>query len=1287
MPDFDPTPTPGRPAARGPGRPPDPAGGEWAGDVDPPTVRSATPPAMASRGSTDRRAKGDRPEPMASTPPPLPLPGPGDRIDVFDLEESIGAGGMGAVFRAVDTNLDRQVALKILPPDQAVDPEVVRRYYQEGRAAARLDHENIARVYTIGDDGRYHYIAFEYIEGTTIRHRVEADGPLPVGDAVDYTLQIAAALVHAAGRGVVHRDIKPSNIIVTPQGRAKLVDMGLARRFERGEDSGLTRSGMTLGTFDYISPEQALDPRDVDVRSDLYSLGCTLFHMLSGRPPFPEGTVLQKLLQHKEEPPPDIRKLNPGVPDHLAAILVKMMAKDRDRRYQTSEQLARDLLTVAGPLGVRPAAAEARAWMAPAPGPAPAWARHVVWGVPGLAFLLVLATLAWWGDGPIVPALDPAPPPPIAPTVRRPDPAKPARVAPPPEPEAPREFAVDSREDLFRVLAEAPPRSTIVLSDDGPYDLRGPGSRRLAGLVDVTIKAEVGVRPVVRLPREAGAPVGPPPSALLEVAGGRITFDGLVFLVDGPDVPAAIRADDAEVVIRRCVFRRIGNPAPRSRPAAILVRATARAIAGPPAADRPSSLLVDASEFDGGQAGVIASGPVDIAVRDCTFGPAPADLATIWADNPGPGVPPVDVRIVVAHASVLAGAGPVFRFAGAAPRVRVDESAFGPPTLASPTATLVAIDAPDRLDWRGFDNVYGRIGVYLQPPRSGSPRAPIRSFEAWADDPSTVREWGSIGPDRTPWEERNPVEALASGAPEPTRAFRMALTRPGPARPGARQGPSGPLPPPIFLAAPPAAGLLAGAIAAPPATVGGRTEPARPREVATAPAPPSPRPRVDPAGDEMEEMPVGPPPGRPAEDKPDGPGGPDPVGEFTPMPIDSDRTPVAAAVTEVAIPPKVPEPTPAAQAAGPTVIRTARGFLEALDRPGEGESTLVLASDADWTLPACSPRSGTGWTIRADRGATRPRIRFRPDPAAVPAPGGWPAWLTLGSGTLRLEGVDLILAAADAPRTPARRWAAFAVRQGAAELSLTDCTVTIEGASNRSAVVTLPAGDAGEEPPPGVTPTRIRIKDCLIRAGDDLVDVAAGRRLDLDVDNAAIATGGTLVHGHGLPPGRPAGPIRVDLRKATARLAGGLAQLQSAPGEPELPIANVSARDSILATNDADAPLFRVDGQGDLDQIRDRIHWEGRSVAYHQIGTYRRDQSAHLGVVPNRFDRDYWKVAVGPHEEAPIHGDLKFLAGWDPDRTPWTLRPDDVRLRPDSLAAGLGPDLQHVPEPPAGAMP
>ena len=357
---------------------------------EPPTV-------VRPSSSTARRLQA-----VAHTgPAATALPLPGVLIGTFLLEEAIGAGGMGAVFRAHDAQLDRHVALKLLPLDQTGDPEVVQRFYQEGRSAARLDHENIARVFSIGQDGPNHYIAFEYIEGITVRRRVDENGPLPVSEAVDITLQIAQALVHAASRDVVHRDIKPSNIILTPQGRAKLVDMGLARRFERDADHGLTQSGMTLGTFDYISPEQARDPRDVDVRSDLYSLGCTLFQMLTGRPPFPGGTVLQKLLQHQEEPPPEIRGLNPAVPAELARIITKLMAKDRDRRYQSPEQLVRDLLAIAGQLGLSVTPAEQHAWMAASH--RVTWERHLVWFFPALAFLVVVAGLVWWGREPNTP--------------------------------------------------------------------------------------------------------------------------------------------------------------------------------------------------------------------------------------------------------------------------------------------------------------------------------------------------------------------------------------------------------------------------------------------------------------------------------------------------------------------------------------------------------------------------------------------------------------------------------------------------------------------------------------------------------------------------------------------------------------------------------------------------------------------------------------------------------------------------------------------------------------------
>ena len=321
--------------------------------------RSRSGPAPPNESPTVHRGSSSSARKKLASQPPRAahrhrLPVPGEVIDGFLLEEAIGVGGMGAVFRARDTKLDRQVALKLLPPDQAADAEIVPRFYQEGRSAAQLDHENIARVFSIGQDGPFHYIAFEFIEGVTVRQRVETSGLLPVGEAVHIALQIAQALVHAAERGVVHRDIKPSNMIIRPEGRAKLVDMGLARRFERGGDHGLTQSGMTLGTFDYISPEQARDPRDVDVRSDLYSLGCTLFHMLTGRPPFPGRDRASEAdpASGGSRRPTSARSI-PQVPVELANIIAKLMAKDRDRRYQTPEHLVRDLLGVAGAIGLR----------------------------------------------------------------------------------------------------------------------------------------------------------------------------------------------------------------------------------------------------------------------------------------------------------------------------------------------------------------------------------------------------------------------------------------------------------------------------------------------------------------------------------------------------------------------------------------------------------------------------------------------------------------------------------------------------------------------------------------------------------------------------------------------------------------------------------------------------------------------------------------------------------------------------------------------------------------------
>ncbi len=319
---------------------------------------------------------------------------PGDRLGDFELVGYVGGGGMGRVFRAIDTRLGRTVALKVLPPEQAADPDALQRFQNEAQSAARLDHDNIARVHHVGEDRGLHYIVFEFVEGLNVRGLVEQRGPLPLAEVISYTIQVADALAHADARSVVHRDIKPSNVLITAEGRVKLIDMGLARMRHADPAVGdLTASGVTLGTFDYISPEQARDPRNADIRSDIYSLGCTVFFMLVGQPPFPEGTVLQKLLQHQGDQPPDVRQFRPELPEETSRILQKMMAKDPRQRYASAADLAADLLPLAEQTGLRPMSPTSRIWLVPQESPVSFLRRHVPWMATVAAFVGIMVLL------------------------------------------------------------------------------------------------------------------------------------------------------------------------------------------------------------------------------------------------------------------------------------------------------------------------------------------------------------------------------------------------------------------------------------------------------------------------------------------------------------------------------------------------------------------------------------------------------------------------------------------------------------------------------------------------------------------------------------------------------------------------------------------------------------------------------------------------------------------------------------------------------------------------------
>jgi serine/threonine protein kinase len=467
----------------------------------------------------------------------------GSTLGPYRLERFIGGGGMGAVFRATDTTLDRTVAVKVLAGRQADDEEMLKRFRNEAQSAARLDHENIGRVHAVGSDEGWHYIVFEYIEGTNLRDLVRERGPFDVASAVDIAMQIADALEHASERDVVHRDIKPSNIVITPAGRARIVDMGLARLHHPADDRDLTVSGMTLGTFDYISPEQARDPRAADVRSDLYSLGCTIFYVLTGRPPFADGTMVQKLLQHQQSPPPALDEIRPDVPRRLAAIVARLMAKDPEDRYQRPAVLVADLAAFAEEEGLEVAAARP---VTPPP-PRRAAANRLPWLVP-LVGLVAVVSAAWLRS-----AVDRG--------GDRPDPS--AAAAPGPRPAsivistaAPTPTAVGSLADAVRRVTDG---GTVELAYDG---VRVEHPVSLAGK-RVTVVAATGARPVVEF--TAGRKTAAGGSAVAcDVADGTLVLKGLAVRVaeqaPGADTISLFGVGSGRLICEDVLLRMPGDP-------------------------------------------------------------------------------------------------------------------------------------------------------------------------------------------------------------------------------------------------------------------------------------------------------------------------------------------------------------------------------------------------------------------------------------------------------------------------------------------------------------------------------------------------------------------------------------------------------------------------------------------------------------------------------------------------------------------------------------------------------
>jgi serine/threonine protein kinase len=268
--------------------------------------------------------------------------GPG--LPGYELLGRLGRGGMAFVYKACDLRRQRIVAIKVSDPSLGDDPEVAARFHQEQALAVRLTHPNLVVAYDAGQVEDILYLVLEFIEGHDLAWVVRQRGPLPVAEACEVVRQAALGLHHLHKQGLVHRDVKPANLMLTPSGQVKLLDLGVARLLHVPTPEGpITSHGQCLGTFDYMAPEQCHDCHAVDGRADIYALGCTLYELLAGQPPFAGAayeSVFLKMKAHVEAPVPPIRERRPDVPERLAAVLERMLAKDRTGRFASAARVA-----------------------------------------------------------------------------------------------------------------------------------------------------------------------------------------------------------------------------------------------------------------------------------------------------------------------------------------------------------------------------------------------------------------------------------------------------------------------------------------------------------------------------------------------------------------------------------------------------------------------------------------------------------------------------------------------------------------------------------------------------------------------------------------------------------------------------------------------------------------------------------------------------------------------------------------------------------------------------------
>lgn len=295
---------------------------------------------------TSHRPGPEEPSIATASPPPAGDELVGKELGGCKIVERLAAGGMGTVYKAHQINLGRSVALKVLAPDLAADEQFVKRFLQEARAAAALNHTNIIHINDAGFGNGVFYYTMEFVEGEDLAQRLQRQGQLRLPEALEIAEQVVEALLHAHKQEIVHRDIKPENIMLTPEGKVKLADLGLAKKVMGGDVSTVTQAGSILGTPYYMAPEQARDFRSADARSDLYSLGVTFYKALSGEVPFEGSTPIEVMMKALEGDKRPLSELCPDVPPDVEQFVNRLMHVDPEQRFQDATQVRATLQTL-----------------------------------------------------------------------------------------------------------------------------------------------------------------------------------------------------------------------------------------------------------------------------------------------------------------------------------------------------------------------------------------------------------------------------------------------------------------------------------------------------------------------------------------------------------------------------------------------------------------------------------------------------------------------------------------------------------------------------------------------------------------------------------------------------------------------------------------------------------------------------------------------------------------------------------------------------------------------------